>query len=572
MILVGIIPGPHEPSLHINSYLEPLVEELVALWKGVTMTTLEGDHVVRAALLCNSSDIPATRKVGGFVGHAALKGCSRCLKEFPTSSIGEKADYSGFNRASWPTRSMEQHKTQGMEWKLAKTLTSRTKIEREFGVRYTELLRLSYFDSARFSVVDPMHNVLLGTAKLVTSLLKEKSILSAANFSTIQSEVDRFIVPPDIGRIPHKIASGFSSFTADQWKNWVQVYSLIVLKDLLSEPQYQCWYTFVKACLILCSRAISIDKVNEMDSLFLRFCQMFEQLFGTYSCTPNLHLHCHLKECVLDYGPGSAFWLFACERLKGILGSVSTNRRGIEPQLMRKFITSQQVLGNDLEEVNQFSHSSYITKTKGSFRYDHLPEIPYLPVLSLDNLDYVSSIYCLVPPIKEGCLSSEEHRLIEKSLKQCFGATYVKTFLLCTYSKCIKFGGEFYGTYNSIHSTSSMVYAKKPAESQGHFQLTPGFVTKYIVVKVLLESKTFQVTLAGVNWLTNHEHKHWYAYGSPVEVWEVYDASNLTAECFIPVINILCRCAHIRKKVTFSSSVQETVTVIVPLDHFAGIH
>ncbi len=38
MILVGIIPGPHEPSLHINSYLEPLVKKLILLWKGIDMT------------------------------------------------------------------------------------------------------------------------------------------------------------------------------------------------------------------------------------------------------------------------------------------------------------------------------------------------------------------------------------------------------------------------------------------------------------------------------------------------------------------------------------------------------
>ena len=28
VLLVGIIPGPHEPKLTINSYLEPLVAEL----------------------------------------------------------------------------------------------------------------------------------------------------------------------------------------------------------------------------------------------------------------------------------------------------------------------------------------------------------------------------------------------------------------------------------------------------------------------------------------------------------------------------------------------------------------
>ena len=31
VILCGIIPGPHEPELTINSYLEPLVDELILL-------------------------------------------------------------------------------------------------------------------------------------------------------------------------------------------------------------------------------------------------------------------------------------------------------------------------------------------------------------------------------------------------------------------------------------------------------------------------------------------------------------------------------------------------------------
>ena len=33
IILVGLMPGPHEPSLHINTYLDPLVQELNILWK-----------------------------------------------------------------------------------------------------------------------------------------------------------------------------------------------------------------------------------------------------------------------------------------------------------------------------------------------------------------------------------------------------------------------------------------------------------------------------------------------------------------------------------------------------------
>lgn len=37
IILIGLIPGPHEPSLHINSFLRPLVSELLDFMKGIQM-------------------------------------------------------------------------------------------------------------------------------------------------------------------------------------------------------------------------------------------------------------------------------------------------------------------------------------------------------------------------------------------------------------------------------------------------------------------------------------------------------------------------------------------------------
>lgn len=68
MILVGILPGPKEPSRDINSYLQPLVDELLDLWKGVLFSNVYGfscQKQVRCALLCASTDIPAGRKICG---------------------------------------------------------------------------------------------------------------------------------------------------------------------------------------------------------------------------------------------------------------------------------------------------------------------------------------------------------------------------------------------------------------------------------------------------------------------------------------------------------------------------
>ena len=83
VLLVGVVPGPKEPKGSINSFLGPMVKELLELWHGCYLGNIPFRRFVRAALLCVSCDVPAVRKVAGFVGHGGLRGCSRCLKVFP---------------------------------------------------------------------------------------------------------------------------------------------------------------------------------------------------------------------------------------------------------------------------------------------------------------------------------------------------------------------------------------------------------------------------------------------------------------------------------------------------------
>ena len=58
-------------------------------------------------------------------------------------------------------------------------------------------------------------------------------------------------------------------------------------------------------------------------------CKLFEHLYGTTKCTPNMHLSCHLVECTRDYGPVYSFWCFSFERYNGILGSYHKNNHNI---------------------------------------------------------------------------------------------------------------------------------------------------------------------------------------------------------------------------------------------------
>ena len=71
---------------------------------------------------------------------------------------------------------------------------------------------------------------------------------------------------------------------------------------------------------------ITLVELQKADLMLLLFCQKFERLHGKSKVKPNMHLHGHLKECVLDYGPVYNFWCFSFERFNGILSSFKNNR------------------------------------------------------------------------------------------------------------------------------------------------------------------------------------------------------------------------------------------------------
>ena len=196
------------------------------MWKGVSLKTSGGiTHLVRAALLCVGCDIPAARKVCGFLGHRAKMGCSKCLLAFPTAKFGEKPDYSNFNHTEWVPRTADNHRIEAAKLLECTTKSKQVEIQKKTGIRYSFLLELPYFDSPTMCVIDPMHNILLGTSKMMVELWKSDSILSEADFDLIQLRVDSFVSPSEIGWIPTKISSSFSGFTAEQWKNWTIYFS-----------------------------------------------------------------------------------------------------------------------------------------------------------------------------------------------------------------------------------------------------------------------------------------------------------------------------------------------------------
>ena len=74
-MVLGIIPGPTEPKGNINTFLSPIIEDLLLLRNGVYMESCG----VKAALLGVRYDMPVLRKISQFLGHKADLECSRCM-------------------------------------------------------------------------------------------------------------------------------------------------------------------------------------------------------------------------------------------------------------------------------------------------------------------------------------------------------------------------------------------------------------------------------------------------------------------------------------------------------------
>lgn len=541
VIVLGVIPGPHEPKKNINSFLDPFVADLKKMWDGVVMRHHTHSVLVRAALLCVGCDIPAARKVCGFLGHSAFLGCSKCLAEFPTKKFGEKPDYSNFSKDSWTERSGIEHKSTALKYKQCNTKAQQKEIERESGVRYSVLVELPYFNAPRMCIVDPMHNLLLGTAKHMLELWKNLEILTDKDFELLQTCVDSFVCPGDVGRLPYKILSGFSSFTAEQWKSWTCLFSLSALKGVLPWRYYQHWQLFVKACYLLCRREISEALLVKADELIIEFCQRFVSLYGKEHCTMNMHLHVHLSTCVRDFGPVYSFWLFSFERMNGVMGAYHTNNHLISVQLMQRFLDYKRFSFHNWPEDLRHGEYSSIIKShiyqKGS--------------LVQDTFESSSSVHVkALPPVTRKALSAYE--IASLSCWSSFNSGEVLALYRHCRSVCV--GDIGIGS----RYKSSVVCAQKVSGEVGL-----GEVCFFGEVHVKYGCETKSQWIAAVRWYEEHPCKVWFGY--PVQVWFPMQVPGYS---LIPLSAITTRVVHSKMTVNFGRHIgSQAVIVAVPLEH-----
>lgn len=108
-------------------------------------------------------------------------------------------------------RTLQHHVNIAHDYVTAETATKQDAIISEHGVRYSVLIHLPYLNVVRHHIIDPMHNLLLGTAKHTIEVWKKKGLLSNKSLETVEERALCIKSPYDVGRLPSKIGSGFSA-------------------------------------------------------------------------------------------------------------------------------------------------------------------------------------------------------------------------------------------------------------------------------------------------------------------------------------------------------------------------
>lgn len=157
--LVGVIPGPKEPSIvQMNHLLRPLVDVLMELWStGLFLKRTPRypfGRRTRVVVVPLVADLPAARKMAGFGSYNSTHFCSCCH-----NILDDKDD---IDTRTWVPRTLDTHYKNAQAWRDAPTLKEQERLFGAAGVRWSELLRLPYWDPTLYTAIDSMHCFYLG--------------------------------------------------------------------------------------------------------------------------------------------------------------------------------------------------------------------------------------------------------------------------------------------------------------------------------------------------------------------------------------------------------------------------
>ena len=236
-----------------------------------------------------------------------------------------------------------------------------------------------------------------------------------------------------------------------------------------------------------------------------------------------MHLHAHLKACILDYGPLCSFWLYSFKQFNGMLGSCSTNNRPVQIQIMRHFFQKQDIGDTLLPEQYRHIFQPILDKIRKDQLGTLEEQIP-LPISLLELsvgpyqrcLDWVSlEAYTISPPR----VIDKLHNAYAEFLKEVYetilppGTVIEGVTEMFERNSTIGYSGVRLGSHDSRLDRSSFILASWCGNDGSNiqmdsFDLRPGAIDYFLHQSVLVNGKYQSFYMARVRWFQRHPFRN----------------------------------------------------------------
>ncbi|KAL5633925.1 hypothetical protein ACGC1H_005949 [Rhizoctonia solani] len=301
MICTGVIPGPHSPK-DLNSFLQPLIDELVELARGVEAVDVVNEEIfaLRAHILSAFGDLPAMAKLMEFIGHNGRFPCRLCkIMSIPGRTAKNathlycplhRSDDTGLDPYNLPLRTHEECLNEGYNVLKAPNDTARADLATECGIKGVTLLaQLSSVRIPDSFPVEAMHLVWI-------NLIPQLADLWCKKFNELDAGFENYLINPlvwnamggmcsDSSRttpssfgcsIPH--FKNRSHFTAESWSRWATHAAPNLLRRRFTESRYYIHFVRLVNLMNKCTD-YTIDR-SELPAIrqgFIEWVEDFEQ-------------------------------------------------------------------------------------------------------------------------------------------------------------------------------------------------------------------------------------------------------------------------------------------------------
>lgn len=327
---IGIYSGNQKPAC-VDDYLSEFIEEVGQLYNaGVE----EGGVIVPFKISSFICDAPARAYITQIKGHSGFYACSKCTL---------KGDHIEKRLVFLESDA---------ELRTNESFRRRVQPKHHIGLSPLEKLPL---DLVVTIPLEYMHLVCLGvTRRLIHLWLKGKRKifrLSQNDISSIDQKLlaIKKLTPQDFARKPRTIRE-FERWKAAELRQFLLYYGPIIMKKFLPETHYNLFLKLHLGIRILCSPKICISRNEEAEKYLRTFVKDYQEIYGSYQCTYNVHGLLHLPVDVLNHGCLDDFSAFKFENYLGKL----------KQKLRHSFQPLQQVYRRIIEE-----HECCVVKQPG---------------------------------------------------------------------------------------------------------------------------------------------------------------------------------------------------------------